>query len=117
MNRVLTMDQVIGVEALRLSLGQSIISSDNYVYGIMKTLQINNDSIAEMNLIDSYIAGQVKIMDVLSELGAMVTDGKEENQFQGQGGESGAEAIGGAESDPAVSNEADESILRQHRGG
>lgn len=117
MNRSLTTDQVIGIEALRLALGQSMIASDNYVYGLMKTLQINNDSISETNMMDQYIAGNISITDLLIALEVEVKDGEEENQFEGQGSESGTGTDSGVEQTTASIDETDAAILRQHRGG
>lgn len=117
MNRSLTMDQVIGIEALRIALGQSIRNSDELAFGIFETLQINRDSISETELLNGYIEGVIGVTDLLKSLEVGVKDGEEANQFKGQGGESGEGTIGGTESNPSVIDEADAAILRQHRGG
>ena len=117
MSRSLTMDQVIGIEALRIALGQSIRNSDELVFEIFETLQINRDSISETELLNGYIEGLIGVTDLLKSLGVGVKDGQEENQFAGQGSESGTGTDIGVEQAPASIDEADAAILRQHRGG
>lgn len=117
MNRSLTMDQVIGIEALRIALGQSIRNSDELAFGIFEILQINRDSISETELLNGYIEGVIGVTNLLKALNVEVKDGQEENQFAGKGGESGEGFVEGVEPTPTSIDETDAAILRQHRGG
>jgi len=117
MNRSLTMDQVIGIEALRIALGQSIRNSSELAHAIFDAFQINHDSISETELLNGYIDGVIGVTDLLKALDVEVKDGQEENQFAGQGGESGTGVVEGVEPAPTSIDETDAAILRQHRGG
>ncbi len=102
MERAVTTDELISIEAVKMNLGWMRVAETNSFVGLCNLLKIDPKNEAELNLINRYLDGDVSVMDMLGELKVEITDGKEtkEDQLEGQGGASGKGTGGGTESDP-----------------
>jgi len=99
MERAVTTDELISIEAVKMNLGWMRVAETNSFVGLCNLLQIDPKNDAELNLINRYLVGEVSVMDMLGELKVEITDGKEDQREQeGQSGGEGTE--GRTESDP-----------------
>jgi hypothetical protein len=99
MERVLTTDELILIEAVKVSIGWGRIVENNSVAGIYNLLKISPDNDEEIDTVDSFLRGDLKIMDMVRKLKVEIRDGQEDQRVpEGESGGEGTE--GGTEQDP-----------------
>ncbi len=98
MDRAITTDQLIAIEAVRMTIGWGRVAEGNSLIGLYNLLNITPDSTDEIDLIGKYLEGQVTVIQLIKELGVQVTDGQaQEDQRMPEGEEGGEGTEGRAE--------------------
>ncbi len=100
MERAVTTDELISIEAVKMNIGWMRIAEGNSFAGVCNLLKIDPQNDAEIDLVSEFMMSEMSVMDLLGQLKVRITDGKEkkEDQLEGQGGSSGEGASGGTES-------------------
>lgn len=103
MERTITTDNLITLEALRMHRHMMLHTAMNTEIAIFSLLMIDPKDEQSMKLVDSFIETDMNVVDLMLGLGMEVVDGKEEadqaNQQQREGEASGEGAVGGTELD------------------
>jgi hypothetical protein len=106
MERVITTDDLISIEAVKMSIGWGRVVESNSVIGLFNLLKVNPENTEEIDLVDKFLRGEVKIMDMIRKLNVEIKDGQEDQlEQEGEGRGEGTE--GSVESDPWNEDEAD----------
>jgi len=93
MERAVTTDELISIEAVKMNIGWMRIAEGNSFAGVCNLLNIDPQNDTELDLMNRYMVGEMSVMDLLGQLKVRITDGKEDQREQE--GQSGGEGTAG----------------------